>query len=112
MGGLDAEQAHHLIQADTALAARGQLHPIGQVAADGQVREQTTVLKNITDGALFRRQVDAVVEIEKNPVSDDDAAPVRRIRPATMLITDVLPAPDGPKSAVMPVLRVWKAAST
>ena len=64
---LNAEQAHHLIQADKALAARRQLHPISQVATDGQVREQTTVLKNITDGALFRLLVDTERRNRKEP---------------------------------------------
>ena len=75
----------------------------GDVPPNGQVREERVLLEHEPDAPLLR------LAVEPRPLSSQTSSPsaIRprggRTSPAIARSTEVLPAPDGPTSATVPL---------
>ncbi len=84
------------------------VHPlasrVGDVLADGHVREERVLLEDEPDAPLVGLAEDPALG-RSNQVSPSSAIrPLSgRTSPATARSTEVLPAPEGPKSATVPL---------
>ena len=63
------------------------------------MREERVALEDIAEAAPLGRQVDPGVAVEEDLAVDDDPPASGRMSPARHCSVNVLPAPDGPKSA-------------
>ena len=78
-----------------------------EIARDRQMRKQPAFLEHVADAAPVRRHVDAARAESNSTVSSSTMRPRSGVTsPAIMLTSEVLPAPEGPNSAVTPPARL------
>ena len=79
---------------------------VGDVLADGHVREERVLLEDEPDAPLVRLAEEPCRRVEPRRRRRARSGPPRAAAsPATARSTEVLPAPDGPTSATVPVHR-------
>src|SRR6185369_15334244 len=95
----DAEKAHNGIEIDSSRAA-GKPPPVGEIAADVEMRKKECILKYVADAPLMPRQVDAAFRIDEDRAVDPDG-PKRAVMPAPALsaMSRVRPPRDRKKLA-------------
>ena len=76
----EMREAHALQRARDPIAARRAVRQTeGDILGDGQVREQSIVLKHKAGSPAFRRHVEPGTAIRDRPTTDGDAAPAQRL---------------------------------
>src|SRR5260370_6129993 len=73
----DTEQFDHLVQIAEALGSGREPPTIEQVLAHGEMREEASFLKDVTDAAAMLRYEDALLGVDEDVAVKRDVSPVR-----------------------------------